>query len=107
MMMHGEPKVGRTKYEDEHTPVADQGLFEGKTPNEDRVNEIIQQLSEGRSAKEELAILKPVLAFALSKLPRKQLRVRAEDMDTIGEEYLMQSKSDGQGGIILRSVKVL
>ena len=107
MIMHGEPKIGRTKYEDSSTPVADQGIFGGETPTEEKVNEVIQKLAEGSSAKEELAVLKPVLAFALSKLPKRQLRVRAEEMDTIADSYLMQSKSDGQGGIILRSVKVL
>lgn len=90
-----------------NTPVADQGLFGGEEPNEDRINQIIQGLAEGKSAKDELAVLKPVLAFALSKLPKKQLRVRAEEMDTLADTYLMQSKSDGNGGVILRSVKVL
>jgi hypothetical protein len=87
--------------------VADQGLFEGQEPNEDRVNEILQRITEGEDAKRELAILKPTLAYALSKLPKKQLRVRAEEMETLADTFTMQAKSDGQGGIILRSVKVL
>lgn len=90
-----------------NSEVADQGIFGGEAPNEDRINQIVQSLAEGKSAKDELAVLKPVLAFALSKLPKKQLRVRAEDMDTMADTYSMQSKSDGAGGIILRSVKAL
>lgn len=87
--------------------VTDQGLFGGEPVTEDGVNGLIQKLVEGNAAKDELAVLKPVLAFALSKLEKKQLRVRAEEMDTLAETYTMQAKSDGQGGIILRSVKSL
>lgn len=71
------------------------------------VSDIVRNLHEGKAAKDELAILKPAFAYALSKLERKQLRVRAEDMEHIGETYTLQAKSDGQGGIVLRSVKVL
>lgn len=107
MLMHGEPKVGRTKYEDASTPVADQGIFGGEAPTEEKVNEVLRRITEGEDAKRELAVLKPALAYALSKLEKKQLRIRSEDMDTLGERFAMQAKSDGQGGIILRSVKVL
>ena len=93
LMAHGEPKVGRTEFIDEQ-------------PNE-VLDDIVKQLHEGKSAKDELAVLKPVLAYALSKLERKQLRVRAEEMDTLASKYNMQAKSDGQGGIILRSVVTL
>ena len=86
--------------------VADQGLFGGE-PTEEKVNEILRKLVEGEEAKRELAILKPTLAYAISKLEKKQLRLRAEDMPTLGDRFTMQAKSDGQGGIILRSVKVL
>lgn len=71
------------------------------------VSDIVTALHEGKAAKDELAVLKPAFAYALSKLERKQLRIRAEDMEHIGETYTLQAKSDGQGGIILRSVKVL
>lgn len=89
------------------TAVVDQGLFGGEEPTSEAVSEIIHNLSEGAAAKQELAVLKPVLAYALSKLERKQLRVRAEEMDTLADSYTLQAKSDGQGGIILRSVKIL
>jgi hypothetical protein len=77
--------------------------------NEDNpvLEDIVRQLHEGSAAKKELAVLKPAFAYALSKLERKQLRIRAEDMEQIGETYTLQAKSDGQRGIILRSVKVL
>lgn len=87
--------------------VVDQGLLAGAESLEEGINSIVQQVSEGAAAKAELAVLKPVLAYALSKLERKQLRVRAEEMDTLAEKYTMQAKSDGQGGIVLRSVVIL
>lgn len=71
------------------------------------VSDIVRELHEGTAAKKELGILKPAFAYALSKLERKQLRIRQEDMEHIGETYTLQAKSDGQGGIVLRSVKVL
>lgn len=71
------------------------------------LEEMVRTLTEGTAAKQELAILKPVLAYALSKLPKKQLRVRGEVMDTLADSYHVQAKSDGKGGIILRSVAVL
>jgi hypothetical protein len=90
-----------------NSEVADQGLFGGEAPTEDKVSDILRKITEGEDAKRELAILKPTLAYALSKLPKKQLRIRAEEMDTIGDTFTMQAKSDGNGGIILRSVKAL
>lgn len=104
--------TGKTVIEDgqlveqEYMPV-DQGLFEGETPTTEAVNDLIRKMAEGEAAAQELAVLKPVLAYALSKLDRKQLRVRAEEMDTLAERFTMQAKSDGQGGIILRSVAIL
>lgn len=71
------------------------------------LDDLVRNLHEGKAAKDELGILKPAFAYALSKLERKQLRIRAEDMEHIGETYTLQAKSDGAGGIILRSVKVL
>lgn len=82
--------------------------FEDEKPVESpMVDDLIRQMTEGKAAKDELAVLKPVLAYALSKLERKQLRVRAEEMDTLAEKYTLQAKSDGQGGIVLRSVVIL
>lgn len=86
-------------------PVADQGIFGGEAPTEERVNEVLRRIAEGEDAKRELGMLKPTLAYALSKLEKKQLRVRAEDMETLADRFAMQAKSDGQGGVILRSVK--
>lgn len=76
-------------------------------PESNSVDDLIRQLAEGKAAKDELAVLKPVLAYALSKLERKQLRVRAADMDTLAAKYTLQAKADGQGGLVLRSVTVL
>lgn len=100
LLMHGEPKAGRTEYFDEVPPITPYGIEAG-------IDDIVRQMAEGKAAKDELAVLKPVLAFALSRLPKRQLRVRADEMDTLASRFQMQSKSDGQGGIILRSVTVL
>jgi hypothetical protein len=82
--------------------------FEDEKPVEAfGVEDIVRGLHEGEAAKKELAILKPAFAYALSKLERKQLRIRAEDMEHIGETYTLEAKSDGNRGVILRSVKVL
>lgn len=64
-------------------------------------------LATGQAAIEELNLLKPIFALALSKLPKKQLHVTLEQQATLGEQFAMQAKSDGNGGIILRSVAVL
>lgn len=70
------------------------------------VDDVVRQLAAGKAAIDELNMLKPAFGLALSKLPRKQLRIRLEDAATMGEKYGVQAKSDGQGGIILRSVNL-
>lgn len=105
-ILYGNPKLGRTKYEDTDTPTEEQGVFPDEQPNP-VLEDIVRNLHEGKAAKDELAVLKPAFAYALSKLERKQLRIRQEDMEHIGETYTLQAKIDGQGGIVLRSVKVL
>ena len=70
------------------------------------VDDVIQQLHKGAEAIKELNLLKPAFGLALSKLPRKQLRIRMAEAATMGEQYGVQAKSDGQGGIILRSVNL-
>lgn len=87
--------------------VVDQGLFQGAPINEEEVNDLIRKMAEGDEAKRELAMLKPTLAYALYKLPKRQLRIRADEMEKLASSYAIQAKSDGQGGVILRSVKVL
>lgn len=64
-------------------------------------------LANGQAAIEELNLLKPILALALSKLPKKQLHVTLSEHATLGEKFAMQAKADGNGGIILRSVAIL
>jgi hypothetical protein len=70
------------------------------------VEEVIQQLHKGSEAIKELNLLKPTLGLLLAKLPKKQLRIRLEDLAMMGEKYGVQAKSDGAGGIILRSVNL-
>jgi hypothetical protein len=100
LIMHGEPKVGRSVG----------GSFES-IPAEDTAtgpvfDDIVRQLVNGKAAVDELNVLKPAFGLALSKLPRKQLHIRLEDAATMGEKYGVQAKSDGKGGIILRSVNL-
>lgn len=61
-------------------------------------------LANGQAAIEELNLLKPIFALALSKLPKRSLHVRLEDQATLGERFAMEAKSDGKGGIHLRAV---
>lgn len=70
------------------------------------VDDIVRQLAMGKAAIDELNVLKPAFGLALSKLPKKQLHIRLEDAATMGEKYGIQAKSDGKGGIILRSVNL-
>jgi hypothetical protein len=70
------------------------------------LEDIVRQLHEGAAAIQELNMLKPTLGLLLTKLPKKQLRIRLEDAATMGEKYGVQAKSDGAGGIILRSVNL-
>jgi hypothetical protein len=72
-----------------------------------QLEELGKALANGQAAIEELNLLKPVFALALSKLEKRQLHVRLEELATLGEKFTMQAKSDGKGGIILRSVTVL
>ena len=59
----------------------------------------------GQDAIEELALLKPVLALAISKLPKKQLKLSLSDMATL-HELDLQYKAEGKSGAIMfRAVK--
>jgi len=109
---HGEHDKGRSSIVISNSPEEAENAFpdyvmEPKAPEEANpvVDDVLRRLTAGEDAKRELVILKPTLAYALSKLDKKQLRVRAADMETLSAMYTMQAKSDGNGGIILRSVK--
>lgn len=59
----------------------------------------------GQAAIEELEKLKPILALAISKLPKQQLKVSLTDMaefGTIDMQMKMESKS---GAILFRAVQ--
>lgn len=59
----------------------------------------------GRAAVEELALLKPILALAISKLPKQQLKVSLTDQSNLGDLDL-QMKQESSGALVFRSVKV-
>lgn len=59
-------------------------------------------LQQGQAAVQELAMLKPALALAISKLPRKQLKIDAHA--ELGE-WMLQGKTEGNGATILRAVR--
>jgi hypothetical protein len=65
---------------------------------------IAEALSQGQAAVQELALLKPALALAISKLPLKQLKI-----DSFSEfgEWELQMKKDNNGAIYIRAVKRL
>lgn len=63
---------------------------------------IAEALSQGQAAVQELALLKPTLALAISKLPRKQIRI---DNHAEFGEWELQVKKEASGAIIIRAVK--
>lgn len=57
------------------------------------------------AAHQELALLKPVLAFAISKLPKQQLKLTLTEQATIGELALQMKHEGKSGAILFRAVK--
>mgnify|MGYP003574934858 CR=1 FL=1 len=86
------------------------GTFETIPPEDTALGDSMQQLindfAEGQAAIQELALLKPTLALALSKLPKQQLKLSLTDQTSLGD-YELQAKREQNGSIVLRAVKSL
>ena len=65
----------------------------------------VADLEEVQEALKELELLKPVLALAISKLPKQQLKLTLKEQTTIGE-LALQMKQETNGAILFRAVKV-
>lgn len=64
---------------------------------------LAEALEQGQAAIEELALLKPTLALAISKLPKSQIKV---DQHAELGAWKLEAKSESNGAIVLRAVKV-
>lgn len=65
----------------------------------------VADLAEVQEALKELELLKPVLALAISKLPKKQLKMSLTEQSSLGDLDL-QMKQESSGAIVFRAVKV-
>lgn len=64
-----------------------------------------QNYIAGQAAVEELALLKPILALAISKLPKKQLKLSLTDQTKLDEWDLQMKKESLSGAVVFRAVK--
>lgn len=78
---------------------------------EDNPTDVWEQLQQnlimGQAAIEELALLKPILALAISRLSndKKQLKVSLTDQANLGEWDLQMKQETKSGAIVFRAVK--
>ena len=79
-------------------------MTEQVTP-EERLESFAHNYALGQEAIEELARLKPVLAFAISKLPKQQIKVSLSDFATLHELDLQMKMESKSGAVVFRSVK--
>jgi hypothetical protein len=64
-----------------------------------------QQLIQGAAAIEELRTLKPVLARAISQLPKRQFKLSLSDQGNLDEWALQAKREEKSGAIVFRAVK--
>lgn len=69
------------------------------------MEELQQALIEGQAAIEELRILKPVLARAISKLPKRQFKLSLSDQGNLDEWDLQMKREEQSGALVFRAVK--
>jgi hypothetical protein len=73
---------------------------------EERLKSFAENYALGQEAIAELALLKPVLAYAISKLDRKQLKVSLSEQGSLVNDWDLQMKQEPKSGaIVFRSVK--
>ena len=74
------------------------------TEEKTQLEEFFEAYQEGQAAIQELATLKGVLALAIDKLPKKQIRVSLSEQAHL-QELDVQYKVEGNGSLVIRSVK--
>lgn len=71
-----------------------------------QLEEFFGDYVQAKADQAELETAKQVLAFAISKLERKQLKVSLTDQAKLGTEWALQMKKESQSGaIVFRAVK--
>lgn len=87
----------------------DAGIAHGIIPPEEdgpsQLEVFAQNYAAGQAAIEELELLKPVLAYAISKLDRKQLKVSLSEQGALVNDWALQMKQEKNGAIVFRAVK--
>lgn len=71
---------------------------------EGQFQKLQRQLIEGAAAIEELEVAKAILAFAIDKLPKKQLKITLSEQARLSE-LVLQQKQENSGAILFRAVK--
>lgn len=70
--------------------------------NWDQIETLAHNYAAGQAALQELAILKPVLALAISKLPKQQLKLSLTDQAKLDKPELeLQMKQESKSGALL------
>ena len=70
------------------------------------LEQFFQDYAQAKSDQAELETAKQVLALALSKLDKKQLKVSLTDQAKLGTEWALQMKQESlSGSILFRAVK--
>lgn len=67
---------------------------------------LAQNYAAGQAAIEELALLKPILALAISKLDKQQLKLSLTDQANLGDLDLQMKQESKSGAIVFRAVRV-
>lgn len=74
--------------------------------SEGRLEQFAQDYAQAKADQAELETAKQVLALALSKLDRKQLKISLTDQAKLGTEWAVQMKREEKSGAVLfRAVK--
>lgn len=76
-----------------------------ETTAEERMEAFAANYALGREALEELRVLKPVLALAISKLPKKQLKLSLTDQAKLDELEVQFKQEEKSGALVFRAVK--
>lgn len=71
----------------------------------DQLTIFAENYAAGQAAIEELAMLKPILALAISKLPKKQLKLGLFEQAAAKIDWDLQFKAESSGAIVFRAVK--
>ena len=70
-----------------------------------RMEEFAKAYAEGQAAIAELEVAKQVLALAISKLPKQQLKLSVTEQTKLHELALQQKLESQSGAIVFRAVR--